>query len=326
METTVSRLQEDCRLLQEALHNSIPTVDFSTRHPTSDVSRGPSSRPIATPSRPTSSSVPYEALGTLRMNRLNTASNSRGVSSSVREEEKESVGSEGRGTKSVSMISFGTTVASEGGKAAAVANGPRVNASTQTTETAFALCARCSETQNSLVGIASSISKLCTEFERESFLADTDWSSLAKVGGVVAAEWERALRKDLETLSGCNHELTHRCRQLTSEISDQWETIRVLDSGSKLLSSELNTLKESIDEVERRSEASLAATRKGFFARVKVLEEARERGEAENRRTREQLNAAQRKEAQLRALVTDLGECSPQSSPWSTHSDCLISR
>ncbi len=307
MASTVSRLQEDCQLLRETLHNSIPTVHFSTRPSTSELSGGSDGRPLDT-SRPTSSCVPYEALGTLRMNRLNTANSSRGMLSAVGGAQEDDSG--GHWPKSASLTSFVGGPANEGTTAPPTCPGGRgVNTSTQTVETAFALCVRCSETQICLVSVASSISQLCCECERESILAGTDWRSLAEVGGLSVAEWEGALGKDLETLKGCNRELKEKRQLLTSELSEHRETIEVLRTESELLRSELSDLHASISEVERRGELSLAETRKELSVKLTSLEEARESAEEGRRRLREALNAAQQKEAQLRSMVADLGLC-----------------
>lgn len=294
MESTVRRLEDNCRSLQATLHTAIPTVQFTQRPLTSDVSG----------SRPTGSCVPYEALGTLRMNRLNTASRSRGLSSIAGDEEEGII--DGRGTKSSTLMSFGSGEGSEGSKMAPNCSGG-VSVSTQTTETAFALCARCSETQNCLVSIASSVSQLCTDCERGSSLAGTDWSALAGVGGLVVAEWKEALENDVVTLDGCNRELKEKCRQLDSELCEHRETIEDLKAESRHLSSELAVLQASIGELERRGEASLTETREELTGKVRALDEAREKVEAGSRRVREELNSAHQREAKLRAMVADLG-------------------
>ena len=201
------KLQEHCQLLQDTLHNSIPPVSF-TAGPNSSQSRPATSCSNGLPSlgggrmnRPTSSSVPYEADATLRLNRLSRTG--RSLSSLMSQKTGEASDSlRGLSSRSTGeVVSMSTPVPeillpanscgmSFQANSVHLSRQKGVSVSTQTTETAFALCARCSETQNCLVSIADRVSAVCSRHTQlKPALAATDWESLAKVGGLELGEW-----------------------------------------------------------------------------------------------------------------------------------------
>lgn len=295
MGLTITKLEQDCQQLREALRNSTPT----TSRPTTT---GPSPH-----SRPMASAVPYEAEATLRMNRL-----SRSVCSLRNDGHTEQGVVTSASLSAVSSIPIGEERCKVDKSSNSMLHHrppPGVSVSTQTTDTAFALCARCAETHTSLVSIAASLSGLCSKHQLVSTLATTDWETLASVGGLELNKWEGALERDLASVDSYCDNLANRIESLSSELAIERETIGKLEEESKLLSSQIDSLQESIEQMQRRSESSLSQSRETFAAQLRRLEVANRKQEGRSRRLAEELNAAQKQEAHLRALVAELGGC-----------------
>ena len=183
-----------------------------------------------------------------------------------------------------------------------------MNASTQTTETAFALCARCSETQDSLVSIAASVSGICSKHHLGSALADTDWRALARVGGLELKHWEGALGEDLSSIGDYCCQLENRADQLASESSMHREATARIELESKSLSSQIHSLQSAIHEIQEKNECTLSESRETFATHLKQLEDANRTEELRNARLREELNGTQKQVTHLTTLMAQLGK------------------
>lgn len=184
----------------------------------------------------------------------------------------------------------------------------RESTSTQTTETAFALCARCSETQDTLVSIAASVSSICSKHRLGSALADTDWRALANVGGLELTHWEGAFRNDLNSIEDYCCQLKGRADRLASESNMHREATARIELESKSLSSQIHSLQSAICEIQQRNDRTLAESREMFAAHLKQLEEANSKEELRNARLREELSGTQQQVTHLRALMAELGK------------------
>ena len=320
----MAKLQEHCQLLQDSLHNSIPTVSFTVANSTQSrpaTSRAtgsglPPSHGGSRQNRPTSSGIPYEAEGTLKLNHLSKPG--RSLSSLVGQKTGEYGdnfhGLSSRSTSEVASVSTPVPNVTDSDKihVSFQANTSRqngVSVSTQTIETAFALCARCSETQNCLVSIADRVSVVCSRHtqETEPALAATDWGRLAKVGGLELGEWERALHEDLSTFDGYCCKLEDSCARLALEIDTQKEVIESLQSESSVLTSQINSLRTDSEELRQRSEASLARSKEESTRQQRELQLAVGQLEARNGELAGKLSAVREQEAHLRSCVAQLG-------------------
>ena len=116
---------------------------------------------------------------------------------------------------------------------------------TQTTETAFALCVRCSDTQDSLVNIAQSVSTVCSKHNQKSSLSQTDWEALAKVEGLDIKKWSSCLESDLSCLESYTGHLEETVEKLKIEQSDDREIIGNLENEIDTLSSQIDSLRVS---------------------------------------------------------------------------------
>ena len=114
--------------------------------------------------------------------------------------------------------------------------------STQTTDTAFALCARCSRTQETLVSVASSVSVLCHEEGLASTLAKVDWEALAKVGGMELGKWNGSLKTDLSSIGEHCYRLKETIAELELERDTHKTTVGQLESEIQQLSNQMDTL------------------------------------------------------------------------------------
>ena len=114
--------------------------------------------------------------------------------------------------------------------------------STQTTDTAFALCARCSQTQKTLIRVASSVSVLCHEEGLASGLAKVDWEALAKIGGMELGKWNGNLNTDLCSIGEHCCRLKQMVVELELEQDAYKQTVGQLESEIQQLSNQMDTL------------------------------------------------------------------------------------
>ena len=114
--------------------------------------------------------------------------------------------------------------------------------STQTTDTAFALCARCSQTQDTLIGAAGSVSRLCHEEGLVAELAKVDWEALAKVGGMELGKWNGNLKSDLCSIGEHCCRLKQSVAELGLERDAHKKTVGQLESEIQQLSNQLDAL------------------------------------------------------------------------------------
>ena len=118
--------------------------------------------------------------------------------------------------------------------------------STQTTDTAFALCARCSQTQETLISVASSVSVLCHEEGLASGLAKVDWEALAKIGGMELGKWNGNLNTDLCSIGEHCCRLKQTVVELELERDAHKQTVGQLESEIQQLSNQMDTLQVQI--------------------------------------------------------------------------------
>lgn len=117
--------------------------------------------------------------------------------------------------------------------------------STQTTDTAFALCAQCSDTQLALVDSAYLITDLCNRHTLKPRFSAYNWKSLAKTGGLNIASWCSALRSDVAALDNSTRTILLKTDELTTEKSDLEKRVLRLKSKNQILDVQLASLKVS---------------------------------------------------------------------------------
>lgn len=314
LESTATNLREDCKQLQGALYASTPTTSFAQNNSnTSRPSTTSNIQPV--PNRPTSGVIPYEAEGTLRMNRLTMANTSRSLSSLRNEDPRDSSSRIG-----INRSMLTSTPIKEGPPNSTIQSGAReslkcaptgVSTWTQTTETAFALCARCSDTQDCLVSIAASISDLCSKHHLCSALASTDWRDLARVGGLELSTWEGAFRKDVNNIEGYCSQLEGRAEKLALESDARREETARIEAESNSLRSQIHSLQSAMHEIQQKNECALTQSKETFASQLRIVEEANSREEMRNARLSEKLNGTQKQVTHFRALVAQLGMQEP---------------
>ena len=121
-----------------------------------------------------------------------------------------------------------------------------VSTSTQTTDTAFALCVRCSNTQQTLIEVAGSIATLCHEQNEKSSMAEVDWLALAKVDGLELGKWRECLKTDLCSVSELCRRLKEKVRGLELECDTHKLMIGKLENEMEQLSTQMDTLQVCI--------------------------------------------------------------------------------
>ena len=114
--------------------------------------------------------------------------------------------------------------------------------STQTTVTAFALCARCSDTHAVLVNAANSVVSVFSKHGQKSIMASTNWSAMAEVGGLVLEGWKGSFDSDLNGLDVYCQKQQERISRLVSERELLQETVGKMESELQLLGSQIESL------------------------------------------------------------------------------------
>lgn len=122
-----------------------------------------------------------------------------------------------------------------------------VDVSTQTTDTAFALCAQCSATQLGLVESAQLMAELCERHGLQSSFSSCDWSALEKVGGLEVGKWCQAVEIDVGALDKAICSLSERVKALSLERDELCENVHQLEVNSLALNSQLEALKVLFD-------------------------------------------------------------------------------
>lgn len=121
----------------------------------------------------------------------------------------------------------------------------RANACIQTTDTAFALCAQCVDTQLALVESARLICGLCNRSKLNSKFSSYDWDSLMKIGRLDVAKWYEALQSDAAALDEQKYVLLRSIEELNSERDRLEESCHGFKNKMQALETQLNSLKVS---------------------------------------------------------------------------------
>lgn len=114
---------------------------------------------------------------------------------------------------------------------------------TQTTETAFMLCAHCSTIQSALVNTASQVTGLCGAHSLRSRFAIYDWEALVKKGGIDIVTWSDSLRVDMVALEDEANSLIGKVEGLTSERDKLKKQVALLKEKNQSLDIHINALK-----------------------------------------------------------------------------------
>ena len=117
---------------------------------------------------------------------------------------------------------------------------------TQTTDTAFALCARCSATQQTLADAAHLVTSMCEKHKLESNFSSCDWVALAKLGGMELSKWTKALQKSLEALDKNTCHLQDKIEGLASERDLLQEIVQESQALKSQMTDQVNSLKVHI--------------------------------------------------------------------------------
>ena len=114
--------------------------------------------------------------------------------------------------------------------------------STQTTDTAFALCVRCSGTQDTLLQVTDSVSALCREQDLQSSMDTVDWKALAQVDGLELSKWRRVFQSDLCVIGEHCCRMKEKVAELELERDGHKVTAGKLESEIEQLSSQMDSL------------------------------------------------------------------------------------
>ena len=118
-----------------------------------------------------------------------------------------------------------------------------VSSHTQTTDTAFVLCAQCSATQQGLLQSARLVTGLCERHNLKSRFSLCDLPALEQMGGLEVANWCEAIQIDVRALDESSRTLLERVEALSQERDQLTQTIQQLQNNSRSLDAQLTSLK-----------------------------------------------------------------------------------
>ena len=187
--------------------------------------------------------VPYEALGTMKINRLSSSVDMlsqqpskplSSVDTRTSVDTRSSVVVDHSKASSTVTVNSSTLLAPQ-----------CTSVSTQTTETGFALCVKCSDTHRALVELAQCVSEVTTSHDMTCSLGGVDWAGLASVGGLEIGRWTECFRRDLESLSGHATGLEVRVQGLREQLEGQREVTIRMEGEIESLTAQVNALQVS---------------------------------------------------------------------------------
>ena len=173
--------------------------------------------------------------------------------------------------------------------------------STQTAETAFAMCVRCSSTLKTLTSTAGKLQELCHCVHVPSQLSDTDWAREAETGSLDPGKWAEGVESDLETIR-TNFQTKDK------ELADQKSREEELESKLSQMLLEVNELRERAAERERNHVKELASCREAGSAQLREAERAWRSVQEHRDRLENQLAFVKLERDKLLASSADIGQ------------------
>ena len=184
---------------------------------------------------------------------------------------------------------------------------PFHSTSTQTTDTAFAPCIHCSDTQWSLVGVAKCLSELTHQLALPSQLSERNWSQEAERGDMELGKWEEATDTDIAAIKTHCQTLMDCAEHLQGELNQQKEVEDNLRLELCQLKSETEVLQAAITEGERRHAEELGQSKEAASEQLSQLEASQSELAERSSRLEQELLAAQKEKKELRARLTQIG-------------------
>lgn len=180
--------------------------------------------------------------------------------------------------------------------------------STQTAETAFALCVRCASSQTALASAAETLKELCFCLQLPSLMAETDWNSEAETGILEPKKWGTSMTADLARIKTYSLAQQRELETLKDEVAQQKSLYEYLQSKTAQLSVQCEILERTVAESKRDHMKELAICHESASARLSEMKAAQEMIQECSNRLEEELSSVQQEKAKLRASLDDMGE------------------
>lgn len=180
--------------------------------------------------------------------------------------------------------------------------------STQTTETSFALCVRCSSTLSAMTSAANRLNELCSSLQLSSVMADTDWKTEAELGTLEPERWVHEMDVDLDNIRAWSVEQLKELRSLKEMLVEKQSQEDKLKSTTSHLSTQLKRMEENIAENKKIHTQELILCRDDGAARFREMEVAQEKLQVYSEKLEEQLTQAQKEKDRLTVSSADIGK------------------
>lgn len=250
--------------------------------------------------------VPYEARSSLKINRLQSSQSCRQPSYNNEQSQPLAASTSYPCLSHSTDPHFNIVSSAAHSLTTGVKTQPKcTTVSTQTAETAFALCVRCSSTQNVLVLAAGRLTELCCSLQLPSVMVETDWKSEAEMGALEPGRWGKMMASDLATIKSHSLGQGKELEALKDQLAQQES---LLQSEISQLSSQCELLQGSITESKLNYARKLAECHESASAQLSEIEAARKMAQEHSDKLEAQLTCTQKEKAELRASLADVGE------------------
>ena len=186
--------------------------------------------------------------------------------------------------------------------------------STQTAETAFALCVRCYSTLFELTTAAGGLQELCNSLQVMSHMAEKNWEREAELGVLEPREWGEVMSKDLKAIKTHSLAQEKELKCLRDLLAQQKSHEEKLQSDLSCLSLQYEQLQQTVTDSKRSHTKELALYREAASGQLGEMEAACQRTEQQRERLAQQLSQVQREKEELIASSADIGESNQRYS------------
>ena len=237
--------------------------------------------------------VPYEARSSLKINRLHSS-----------QSERQSLSD-----KKLNPLPTSTSSPLVADRIPTPSSVPScTSVCTQTTDTAFALCVRCSSTHTTLMSAAAMIQGVCCSLHLPSLSSDTDWKREAELGVLNHRQWAEAMDTDLKRIEAHSLEQEEELVRLRDQLTQQKSHEEILRSDLSQLSLKHHQLEVAMSDNKKTHTAELAMYREAATAQLGEMERARKSVQEQRDQLAAKLSCVQKQKDELMTSSADIGE------------------
>ena len=231
--------------------------------------------------------VPYEARKTIKISRMVSSQSDRPTTQEPR-----------AGTSSIRLMTTDDQTIPK----------CTTTVSTQTAETAFAMCVRCSSTLSALSSAGARVQEFCFSLELPSQLSVTDWEREAQSGSLDPGKWLEKVESDMETIKKACWGKLDELSSLRESLCNQQSREDTLQSQLSQLSQRIRDMEERAVERERDHSRELVSCQERGSVQLREMEVAQRRILEQRGRLEKQLVLVKKERDKLISSSAEIGQ------------------